>query len=108
MLMDKPRNDLLFHVSDWIFKTIGLRTPPVGSVFEIEAKLGVIMDTDRGDRVRLPVLSEAVFDRSRWPGLKTKFDTSMMSSVSADLPYLIHTVFGIMLILMVYSKRTNR
>jgi hypothetical protein len=86
-LIDKPRNDLLFIVGEWIYQIIGTRTPPRGSVFEIEAKLGLIIDHSSGreERIRLPVISEAVFDKNGWPGMKTKFAT-VMSEVSIHLP----------------------
>ena len=82
ILPEKPRNDLVFMVCEWIWSQLGSRMPPKGSVFEIEAKLGNIVNLDGGERIRLPVLSEAIFDRMGFPNLKTKFDTSVMTGVS--------------------------
>lgn len=81
ILPEKPRNDLVYTVCEWIWSQIGQRTPPQGSVFEVEAKLGVIWDIEKQARLSLPVLSEAVFDRTKCP-IKTKFDTSVMTEVS--------------------------
>lgn len=82
ILPEKPRNDLVFTVCEWIWGVIGMRTPPPGSVFEIEGKLGVIKDTENEKRLYLPVRSEAVFDRTGATQLKTKFDTSVMTEAS--------------------------
>jgi hypothetical protein len=79
LLRERPRNDLVYTVCEWIWKQLGSRTPPKGSVFEIEAKLGEIKDSDGHDRLSLPVLSEAVINKA---AVKSKFDTSVMSTVS--------------------------
>lgn len=90
ILPRKPRNDLIFYMCEWIYKQLANRIPPKGSVFEIEAKLGVMMDVDRNERVRLPVCSEAIFDRACHSAPKTRFDTSILTMVST--PYSIMQV----------------
>jgi hypothetical protein len=80
LLRERPRNDLVYTVCEWIWNQLGTRTPPKGSVFEIEAKLGEIKDSDGHERLSLPVLSEAVINKAL---VKSKFDTSVMSGVSS-------------------------
>lgn len=83
---EKPRDDLQFVVCEWIWQVLGQRTPPPGSVLEIEGKLGVIWDDNHDCRINIPVRSEAVFDRRRATGYKTRFDTSVMTEVSCRIP----------------------
>lgn len=47
-----------------------------GAVLEIEAKIGRIMDKNTMDRLRIPVKTETVFDRSD-PNFRTTFESSM-------------------------------
>jgi len=71
-----PYEDLTRRVCDWIYQVIGMASPPAGgAVFEIEAKIGAIFDIENGERVTLPVETEAVFNKDRWR--RTKFESSM-------------------------------
>ncbi|EXJ79337.1 hypothetical protein A1O3_08839 [Capronia epimyces CBS 606.96] len=72
-----PYEDLSRRVSDWIYQTIGMaEAPGAGAVFEIEAKLGSIVDEQTGHRLILPVETEALFNRDKFWG-RTSFQTSM-------------------------------
>lgn len=85
----KPRNDLVYYVCDWVFRTLSVRAPPPQSIIEIEAKLGRIVDVDTGGRINPPILSEAVWD-SRAAG-RTKFSTEgVMNQVSRlNRPFML-------------------
>lgn len=72
-----PYEELTRYISDMIYNTIGNAEPPTdGAVFEIEAKLGEIHNIEEGGRIRLPVMTETVFDKSRF-GPPTRFESSM-------------------------------
>jgi hypothetical protein len=47
-----------------------------GAIIEIEAKLGKLIDLDRGERLQLPVLSESVINREN-SRIRTSFESSM-------------------------------
>ncbi|RMD39358.1 hypothetical protein DV735_g5775, partial [Chaetothyriales sp. CBS 134920] len=71
-----PHEDLIKHICDWIYLQIGHRQPPPGAVFEIEAKIGNIIDVRDQSRIRLPILSEAIFEREAYWN-PTKFESTM-------------------------------
>lgn len=54
----------------------GGSAPGQGAVIEIEAKLGKLIDRNRGARLHLPVMTECVLDRED-PGLRVSFESSM-------------------------------
>ncbi len=61
-----PYEDLVRQICDWISYQIAGKTPPTDdSEFEIEAKLGAIVDQGTEERVKLPVSSEAIIDKSQ-------------------------------------------
>ena len=70
-----PYEDLSRAVCNWIVQQILHRTPPVGGVFEIEAKLGAIEMQDNGERLNLPVRTETIFQKTAWK--PTKFASTM-------------------------------
>jgi mRNA capping enzyme, beta chain len=73
---EEPYEDLTQSICDWIIQTIGMATPPSGgAMFEIEAKIGEIFDVEEGTRIRLPVLTEAIFNKNVYR--RTKFESSM-------------------------------
>ena len=82
-----PYEELTKNVCDWIFQQIGERPPPHGAVYEIEAKIGQIKDTGDYQRVRVPVMSEAIFNKDMYPG-GVKFE-SAMDEVSR-IPFLVN------------------
>lgn len=70
-------DDLTRRLCNWIFVTIGDKQAPAGgAMFEVEAKVGMIFDEGTGDRLRLPVQTETVFDRHNYRG-RTSFKSSM-------------------------------
>ncbi|KAL3466012.1 CYTH-like domain-containing protein [Aspergillus heterothallicus] len=82
-----PHEEITKIVCDFLFQHVVLRNDaaagPAGSsavgqgaIIEIEAKLGKLIDLDRGERLQLPVMSESVIarDNSR---LRTSFESSM-------------------------------
>ncbi|KAK4697439.1 polynucleotide 5'-triphosphatase, partial [Lecanoromycetidae sp. Uapishka_2] len=48
----------------------------LGAIFEIEAKIGQLIDQNTNDRLRLPVLNECVINHAS-PDLRVKFQSSM-------------------------------
>ncbi|BDD63989.1 hypothetical protein MAP00_008840 [Monascus purpureus] len=72
--------DFLFqHVvlrKDAAASSAGIAAADHGPIVEVEAKLGRLIDMDRGDRLRLPVLTETVVNRED-PRLRTSFESSM-------------------------------
>ena len=58
-----PYEDLVRQACDWIAGYVVHATPPQNSHFEIEAKLGQIIDTRDGERLVLPVKNEAILRR---------------------------------------------
>lgn len=81
-----PYEDLTRTISDWLFQQVVAREdvgtgpagggPGLGAILEIEAKIGQIIDLNRGERLRLPVLTECVISQSD-PSIRTKFESSM-------------------------------
>jgi mRNA capping enzyme, beta chain len=72
-----PYDELTRYICDMIYHTIGNAEPPGdGAVFEIEAKLGEIHNIEEGRRIRLPVMTETVFDKTQF-GPPTRFESSM-------------------------------
>ncbi|EHY52114.1 hypothetical protein ABEF92_003629 [Exophiala dermatitidis] len=72
-----PYEDLSRKVCDWIYQMIGMANPPGGgAMFEIEAKVGSIVDESTGHRLSLPVETETLFSRDKFRG-RTSFHSSM-------------------------------
>lgn len=72
-----PYEELTRYMCDMIYRTIGNAEPPSdGAVFEIEAKLGEIHNVEEGRRLRLPVMTETIFDKNSF-GPATRFESSM-------------------------------
>ena len=72
-----PYEELTRYICDMIYHTIGNADPPTdGAVFEIEAKLGEIHNIEEGRRLRLPVMTETIFDKNSF-GPPTRFESSM-------------------------------
>ncbi|KAH8700178.1 CYTH-like domain-containing protein [Talaromyces proteolyticus] len=82
-----PYEEVTKAVCDFLFKEVVLRKDLAAgaagasasgsaALVEIEAKLGRIIDKDRGERLRLPILTECVIQREA-SGLRTVFESSM-------------------------------
>jgi mRNA capping enzyme, beta chain len=87
-----PYEELTRYICDMIFNTIGNADPPTGgAVFEIEAKLGEIHNIEEGRRLKLPVMTETVFDKNSF-GPPTRFESSMniVSPVGPFPQVLVH------------------
>ena len=64
-----------------------MATPPAGgAVFEIEAKIGEIIDVQEGMRIKLPVTTESVFDHDRWGRAKFESSMNMVSPLLSHSP----------------------
>ena len=82
----QPSEELTRVVSDFIWRQVVERDesgeppsatgPGHGAVFEIEAKLGQLLDKNTNDRLRLPVKTECVLDKDD-PHLRIAFKSSM-------------------------------
>lgn len=73
-----PHNDIVMEIADRIFDNI-VECPfqlPEGSKWEIEAKLGHLIDQNTGERLILPIRSECVLDPGWVPG-NVRFDSKM-------------------------------
>lgn len=92
-----PHEEVTKIICDFLFQQVVMRkdigagpaggaAEGQGAILEIEAKLGRIMDKHRGERIRLPVLSECVLSKDD-PGIRTAFESSM-SLVRPSLPLL--------------------
>lgn len=46
------------------------------AILEVEAKLGQLIDRNRGERLRLPVLTECILSKDD-PAIRTSFESSM-------------------------------
>lgn len=82
-----PHEEITKAVCDFLFENVVMRkdigaaaagaaTAGAGAVLEIEAKLGQLVDRNRGTRVQLPVLTETVLNKDD-PGLRIAFESSM-------------------------------
>ncbi|KAI9371963.1 CYTH-like domain-containing protein [Aspergillus egyptiacus] len=82
-----PYEEVTKIACDFLFQHVVLRNDamagPAGStasgqapIVEVEAKLGQIIDMDRGERLRLPVLTETIISRDS-PRLRTSFESNM-------------------------------
>ncbi|KAJ5108057.1 hypothetical protein N7456_004732 [Penicillium angulare] len=82
-----PEEEITKFLCDFLFQHVVMRNDvaagPAGSaatgqgaIIEVEAKLGHVMDIDRGERLMLPVLTETVINRDS-PRFRTSFESSM-------------------------------
>lgn len=47
-----------------------------GAILEVEAKLGMLVDRNRGERVRIPALTECILAKDD-PSIRVGFESSM-------------------------------
>jgi hypothetical protein len=94
-------------VCDFLFQHVVLRNDAtaapagtaaagLGAIIEVEAKLGHIIDMDRGERLSLPILTESVINKEN-PRFRTAFESSMtlVSTISTStLSRLINKYFS--------------
>ena len=80
-----PQDEITKSVADFLFAQVlqnsdigvtSLGGSSQGAVLEIEAKLGRLIDKNTNDRLRLPVLTEAILNRNS-TSVNTMFETSM-------------------------------
>lgn len=82
-----PHEEMTKVICDFLFKEVVCRREfaagsaeaalnGLGAVIEIEAKLGQIMDKDRGHRLRLPIGTECILQTEN-SGFRTAFESSM-------------------------------
>jgi hypothetical protein len=82
-----PHEELTKVVCDFLFQHVVLRNDAAaapagtaaagqGPIIEVEAKLGQIIDMDRGDRLQLPVLTETIINKEN-TRLRTAFESRM-------------------------------
>jgi len=86
MLGVEPAEELTKIVMDFLFQEVMSRpdvgvgpaggAANLGAIFEIEAKIGQLIDQNTNDRLRLPVLNECVISHNS-PDLRVKFQSSM-------------------------------
>jgi hypothetical protein len=76
-----PYEEITRTISDFLFKQVVIRNDldsdaSQGAVFEIEAKIGHLIDKDTGERIKIPVETECVVNKNS-PGLRINFESSM-------------------------------
>ncbi|PYI28364.1 mRNA triphosphatase CET1, partial [Aspergillus indologenus CBS 114.80] len=82
-----PTEEITKDVCDFLFRHVVVRNDaiaaPAGAaaagsapIIEVEAKLGQLIDMDRGDRVQLPILTETIINK-QFPRFRTAFESSM-------------------------------
>ncbi|WEW59223.1 hypothetical protein PRK78_004692 [Emydomyces testavorans] len=82
-----PHEEVTKLICDFLFQQVVMRKDigagPAGgaavgsgAILEVEAKLGQLVDRNRGERVRLPVLTECIISRDD-PSMRLAFETSM-------------------------------
>ena len=79
----EPFEEISRHVANFLFRHVVQQNDPAlinagpdGPVIEIEAKIGHLIDKGTNDRLRLPVLSETVFNTDD-PSWRIQFRSSM-------------------------------
>jgi len=86
ILNEIPSEEVTRIISDFLYTEVvmrdGVGVAPAGggklegAVLEIEAKVGQIIDKNTDERLRLPVMTECVLDKSE-PSVRTIFRSSM-------------------------------
>ncbi|EEP77932.1 predicted protein [Uncinocarpus reesii 1704] len=82
-----PHEEVTKAVCDFLFQQVVMRkdigagpaggaATGSGAILEVEAKLGQLVDKNRGERIRLPVLTECILSKDD-PGLRIAFESSM-------------------------------
>ncbi|KAL1881017.1 hypothetical protein Plec18167_003558 [Paecilomyces lecythidis] len=82
-----PHEEITKLICDFLFQQVVIRkdvgagpaggaATGQGAILEVEAKLGQLIDRNRGERLRLPVLTECILSKDD-PGIRTSFESSM-------------------------------
>ncbi|OJJ71185.1 hypothetical protein ASPBRDRAFT_127188 [Aspergillus brasiliensis CBS 101740] len=82
-----PHEEVTKLVADFLFQHVVLRNDAVAApagaaaagqmpIIEVEAKLGQLIDMDRGERMVLPILTESVVNKDN-PRFRTAFESTM-------------------------------
>lgn len=82
-----PHEEITKLICDFLFQQVVMRkdigAAPAGAaatgqgaILEVEAKLGQLVDKNRGERLRLPVMTECIINRDD-PNIRTSFESSM-------------------------------
>ncbi|KND00986.1 uncharacterized protein SPPG_04083 [Spizellomyces punctatus DAOM BR117] len=82
----KPEEDIVLTVSNFIWRNIS--GGKSGAHLEIEGKLGLIIDKETGDRIRLPVSSETVIINNG----QFRFDSNMTMAQHAHFNRILNAV----------------
>jgi hypothetical protein len=79
----EPYEEISKHVADFLYHNVVMQNDPAlvnggpdGPIIEIEAKIGHLIDKSTNDRLRLPVLSETVFNNDD-PSWRIQFRSNM-------------------------------
>jgi len=87
-----PANEVATTVADFLFLNV-VRNPDIGEIssrnvqFEIEAKVGILINKDTDERVNLPILTECVLDNTNG---RVAFQSNM-SEVSRRSHYAVQS-----------------
>jgi hypothetical protein len=77
-----PYDDIVRQICDFVAIHLVHATEPVpGSFFEVEAKLGAIIDPDTNHRISLPIMTEAIVDKKRMHGIRFASTMDVVSLV---------------------------
>ena len=82
-----PHEEITKIICDFLFQHVVMRNdvaaapagssaPGQGAIIEVEGKLGHLIDMERGDRLRLPILTESILNKDN-PRFRTSFESSM-------------------------------
>lgn len=71
-----PYESLTRKITEWVIGMLGNAPPPPGSQFEIEAKIGQVVDQETGERLVLPIASEVLLNSNQLRG-RIKFQSTM-------------------------------
>jgi mRNA capping enzyme, beta chain len=89
-----PHEEITKVICDFLFQQVVIRrdigagaagatATGQGAILEVEAKLGQLVDRDRGGRLHLPVLTECVLSKED-SGIRTSFESSMTLASFSD------------------------
>jgi hypothetical protein len=96
----EPYEEISKHVADFLYHNVVMQNDPAlvnggpdGPIIEIEAKIGHLIDKSTNDRLRLPVLSETVFNNDD-PSWRIQFRSNMNDVCVSASPQLCFCAVG--------------